>query len=515
MNFEDINTIYEKYKYCSFTYELTYDDIVNNKNVDFWNIRKVDNITYKVYSNTNIFITLNYKINGSNTGNNIDLDLGGYLTKLYENQTLSCTLFIDKQYEQPNSFQRLNWVTEGYVYFAGGDPVKVYFDTNPSPVSIGTLHYDNNGDWVIEDVTSNVPVLSDDNGYYIMYGIDNISNGNEIAIIYSGNTYSLGKIIYPPNLPTVSVNPLYKGNTQTVEVLLDNEQVIPDYYTVSYEGKELKNNKINVPTDKDNINLKITLNHPEYAHTTLDYNVPLKYYPVHNFTQLSNAVDEGLTYVQAYNFTSTVSTNLVFENITLLITDLVRITVNKDASLTFINCSIIGDRYTPELCKVTSYGKFILKNMYIDSIDLTGYVELYDTEYSYGNISNANVVCYGNTILKNNSLIIDSVFISDSDNLIIENNNMNVMNMPNKEYFPSNLYLTGKLNCLNNKFNVVLSFSEADFNTALLKTVPENDIDEFINNNTFNVTTKIGNRIYTGLFYTLIDDDTLHYKEIK
>lgn len=514
MNFEDINTIYEKYKYCSFTYELTYDDIVNNEKVDFWSIRKIDNITYKVYANTNIFITLNFKIKGSNTGNSIDLDLGGYLTRLYENQTLSCTLFVDKQYKQPTSFQRLDWVTEDYVYFAGDDPVKVYFDTNPNTVSMGTLHYNNNGDWVIEDVVNNVPAQHDTNGYYIEYTIPNISNNNEIAIIYSGTTYNLGKIIYPPNLPSVSVNPLYKGNTQTVEVLLDNEVVSSEYYSITYEGKELKNNKINVPTDKDNINLKITLNHPEYVHTTLDYIVPLKYYQVSNFTQLSDAVDEGLTFIQAYDFNSTVTTNLVFENITLQLIGRMYITINTGASLTFNNCNIIGEKYLSGTYTIKSYGKCILKNMSVNSINLEGYAELYDTEYVYGEVFEANVICYGSTIFKNN-FISSSVIISDSDDLIIENNNIFVTTMPNKEYFPSNLYLTGKLNCLNNKFNLNLSFTEAGFNTALLKTIPSNDIDKFIQNNTFQLTTKIGNQTYTGLFYTLIDDDTLHYKEVE
>ena len=49
---------------------------------------------------------------------------------------------------------------------------------------------------------------------------------------------------------------------------------------------------------------------------------------------------------------------------------------------------------------------------------------------------------------------------------------------------------------------------------ALLKTIPETDINNFINLNTFNLNNTINNTVYTGLFYNLIDTDDLIYKEL-
>ena len=106
-----------------------------------------------------------------------------------------------------------------------------------------------------------------------------------------------------------------------------------------------------------------------------------------------------------------------------------------------------------------------------------------------------------------------SLIISDSDNISILNNTFNEV-FEYADYFPNTLYLTGNLNCQGNTFIQEQTFTELNFNVALLKTIPETDINNFINLNTFNLNNTINNTVYTGLFYNLIDTDDLIYKEL-
>ena len=66
MFFEDVNTLYEKYKYCSFWYELSYDDIVDNVDcmVDFNHIT-VDNHGFFHAEMLNEFATLIFYVDES------------------------------------------------------------------------------------------------------------------------------------------------------------------------------------------------------------------------------------------------------------------------------------------------------------------------------------------------------------------------------------------------------------------------------------------------------------------
>ena len=61
MFFEDVNTLYEKYKYCSFWYELSYDDIVDNVGnmVDFFNITKPILIVHNLTLNKTTEVEIN------------------------------------------------------------------------------------------------------------------------------------------------------------------------------------------------------------------------------------------------------------------------------------------------------------------------------------------------------------------------------------------------------------------------------------------------------------------------
>ena len=119
----------------------------------------------------------------------------------------------------------------------------------------------------------------------------------------------------------------------------------------------------------------------------------------------------------------------------------------------------------------------------------------------------------------NNTNITDNLFnntliLSDSDNLTITQNQFNE-GFTILDYFPNTLYLTGTFTCTGNTFTQNLTYTEVSFNTALLKTIPGTDIQQFIHQNTFQLNNTVADETYTGLFYNLIDDDSIKYKEIE
>ena len=107
--FEDVNTLYEKYKYCSFWYELSYDDIVDNVDcmIDFLQISDGQGF-YRVNGRNNFCKAWAYVDESSNPTKHSDEEkihvyfhptlLEFYTYELYPNQSLFFPIYIDNKY---------------------------------------------------------------------------------------------------------------------------------------------------------------------------------------------------------------------------------------------------------------------------------------------------------------------------------------------------------------------------------------------------------------------------------
>lgn len=120
-------------------------------------------------------------------------------------------------------------------------------------------------------------------------------------------------------------------------------------------------------------------------------------------------------------------------------------------------------------------------------------------------------VCNNNSKFDDCSFYYSVIFSDDYITII----NSRFSGVHDTKYYPNSLYLTGEFECKNNSFNLNKSIrGDFDFNFACIKTIPETDINEFIRLNTFNIEMIVNHEFYHGLFYSLIDDSKLHYKEI-
>ena len=523
MFFEDINSIYEKYKYLSFWYEISYDEIINNtgKYVDFIEITNLtptsDNpyINLKIPSNNSFWTGFVIK-GGSRTGDDyfhVEIeDITFWIDELYEGETLKFLILVDKQYET-YSYPYPTFIARDSLIFVRdntqGWSRKVYIDFTDDVIEeleVGSLNYDSQGEWVISKTTKTVQ--EDTNGYYVTPYYT--STMNEIFYISDGDDTSyLGKIVIVPQLPQITYDTLYKGNKQHIQLYFDGTEIDDKYYSIIYGNEVLKDNIIQVPTNKDSIDIKISLNHPAYIKTTLDYSIPIDYYYVDNATDWNWALENNLNYLNMRIDDSNFLTNAEI----------------KDMHL-------IGpsNNHSMVLQKGSKLENCIIENIYIEVIETTAENTIFNECKIYGRyalglvkgsfndceLNNCNIrylrMILNDCKLENNT-IHKCLLLSDSDNISIINNTFtNVYDYA--DYFPNTLYLTGDFECRGNTFTQSKTFSELNFNVALLKTIHETDINKFIASNTFNLNNTVEGTTYTGLFYNLVDDDSLIYKEV-
>ncbi|MBR3141197.1 MAG: hypothetical protein IKF11_10135 [Methanobrevibacter sp.] len=520
MFFEDVNTLYEKYKYCSFWYELSYDDIVDNVDgmVDFIEITEVTN-SYRAYLKNDFCYGYGYVDESSKPTKHSDgeqiyvlfsseiITVMGY--NLYPNQSLYFPIYIDNKYDVRIDIPNFAPLSSMNIIKCGSesDTIKVYlkeFSTPLSTMEVGTGKYVGD-DWDTDLTTVNV--LEDSKGKYVELTANR--DGDEFTIISDGYSYFCGKILNYKSLPTITFNTLYRGNTQTIEVYFDGELIDSKYYDLLYQNQVLTNGKITISEDVTDLELEIYLKHPEYISTKLKYTLPVNYYTFTTQEELETGLSLGLTTLKI-NADLTLN-NITLNNLTLIADD------NVDLTLNSVECNNIIFK---DINIIIGDSKCYFTNCRFDTINLTPTTNYTKTHLSNSVLNNCTVnslflVCQSNSELSENSLN-ESIIFSD-DPITITSNTFTATNevTSNPEYYPLMLYLTGSFDCKNNTFNQEKTYNDFEFNVALLKTITTTDIDEFIRLNNFNIDITVNSESYDGLFYSLIDDSKLHYKEIE
>ena len=507
MFFEDVNTIYEKYKYLSFWYELSYDELVNNLDnyVDFIEITYDDHFHLNIQ---NKFWTGYIDI----VGDPGEDWLTFYINEmdplyLYSGQTIKFLICVDKQYELEYNSSPTFIVRDSLIFLrnnTNGWNRKIYIDYPEgefvSTFKVGSLHYNENGQWVISQTTKQVQ--NDYKGYYVTPHYT--TTMNEIFYISDGeDTYYLGKIILVPQLPLITYDTLYKDGKQHIQLYFDGNLIDDKYYSIIYKNEVLKDNIIDISEDINQIDIKINLNHPDYIKTTLDYSIPVNYFVLSSISDINIAKQKGVRTVINNEYDIVESLNI--SDIKLISNSL--IVANK---IHLENATLISDHIRVNNVYLKD-SKIQVETIRPDTNDFTN-IECISSNINDTILLNCKIKAYGNCIYENNEFN-NCLIISDSDNISILNNTFNEV-FEYADYFPNTLYLTGNLNCQGNTFIQEQTFTELNFNVALLKTIPETDINNFINLNTFNLNNTINNTVYTGLFYNLIDTDDLIYKEL-
>ena len=523
MFFEDVNTLYEKYKYCGFWYELPYDDIYENWDdeniVDFIEIKN----NGRLIPHNSFVVNCAYKDESSKPTKYPDappINLQYGVPTILPGESLFIYMYCDYLYENPGASSIIRPIpvvpiSSMNIIKCGteSNTVKVYLKqilhSMLPTLNVGTGKYVNGDEWDVD--LQPTPVLSDDNGYYVE--LTTRRDGDEFTVVgYEGigsnSVYFCGKILNYKALPTITFNTLYRGNTQTVEVYFDGELIDSKYYDLLYQNQVLTDNKITIGEDVTDLELEIYLKHPEYISTKLKYNLPVNYYTFTSQEELETGLSLGLTTLKI-NADLTL-TNITLNNITLIADDSVDLTLNS------VECNNIIFK---DINIIIGDSECYFNNCRFDTINLTPTTDYTKTHLSNTVLNNCTVnsmflVCQSNTELTSNNLN-ESIIFSD-DPITITSNTFTATSevTSNPEYYPLMMYLTGSFDCKNNTFNQDKTYSDFEFNVALLKTITSTDIDEFIRLNNFNIDITVNNEFYTGLFYSYIDESKLHYKEI-
>lgn len=526
MFFEDVNTLYEKYKYCIFWYELSYDDIVDNVDcmVDFIEITKPN--TYKAYLKNNFCRGYGYVDESSSPTKHSD---GEQITVIFRskiippfeyhlspNQSLFFPIYVDNEFTGRFTSLRFAPISSMNIIRCGGESntIKVYLKEllglEISTVNVGTGKYVG---YIWDTDLTTVNVLEDSEGKYVELTANR--DGDEFTIISDDVSYFCGKIVNYKALPTITFNTLYRGNTQTIEVYFDGELIDSKYYDLLYQNQVLTNGKITIGEDVTDLELEIYLKHPEYISTKLKYNLPVGYYDCNSQEDIEAGIELGLTTMHILHNTRLI--DMALDNISFK--------GQSNTLLYFENCRV--NNCNLKNIRVENINSHF-SNTYFDDTKIAGrkdidrYVEYPSRMYFNNcNIQNSKIeggflVCSDNCEFKNNR-IDDFTLIFSDDMITFTQNLFYSMQRWTKLYtniYPLMLYLTGDFKCIDNTFEIWNMYDEFTFSTAVLKTIPETDIDEFIRLNNFNITMNVDNTAYNGLFYCLIDESKLKYKEL-
>ena len=544
MDFEDINTIVEKYTGLSFWYELSFDDIVDNiTSTDENNPDRIDFIEGYIDESTgyyNLTAVNNFIVGQRQAWSTIPSRKSGSIKIHINNVNISSFpnrdsiyiyISVDKKRNNPNLYNVHWWIEDSRLILFRTDnfierkSIYIGFATGfrPDSVTAGTFYYDDNGDWVTHGKSYTIERRIEEARfrYYFDFEPDNYENDEYLFITgedWTGNTFTYtGKLINYADLPIITYDPLYKGNKQHIQLYFNGTEIDDEYYNIIYENTRLKNNTIQIPTDTDTLQVQIELNHPDYIQTTIDYELHTDYYYFGSANDIATAKELGLTTVkQNNNSAATITQGFKLNDMTIYGSDggfFCKLSGNDE--FVFTNCilnSLIIGSSIPKI----SFNNCEIKECEIDKWNWSTppyTLEVEDTNIIESTIKNARLNNCNNTNITNNTFE-NTLIVSDSDNLTITGNTFND-GFTVLDYFPNTLYLTGAFKASNNTFNQTLTYDEVSFNTALLKTIPDTDIDGFIFQNTFNLSNTVESETYTGLFYNLIDDDTLKYKEVE
>lgn len=298
-------------------------------------------------------------------------------------------------------------------------------------------------------------------------------------------------------LPILSIPTIYKGNTQTIQLLDDTEEITE--FQAYYKGELLTDNKITLPYDADDyIDITVDLLDNRYPNSTLKLKAPTQMYIANSQSDVETAISQGITTLQVGDTeTEVLLNNIELSNITLVDSNI------QLTNSTLNNCTILNSQYTDN-------GANTITNTVIRNTDYTNTSKSVYENTSFYNcrIQDSELQITG-TIYEcelTNSLII-------SDGTININNNT-FTGIGSKTYFPSHLYLTGDYIVSGNTFNLTGTFTELQFNMCLIKATNDFNVGDFINKNTFDLNIEYGTENPSTLYYNIVDDDKIRARRV-
>jgi len=298
-------------------------------------------------------------------------------------------------------------------------------------------------------------------------------------------------------LPILSIPTIYKGNTQTIQLLDDTEEITE--FQAYYKGELLTDNKITLPYDADDyIDITVDLLDNRYPNSTLKLKAPTQMYIANSQSDVETAIANGITTLQVGDTETEVLLNgIELRNITLVDSNI------QLTNSTLNNCTILNSQYTDN-------GANTITNTIIRNTDYTN-----TSKSTYENTS-----FYNSRIQDSELQITGTIYECELTNsLIISDGTININNntftgIGSKTYFPSHLYLTGDYIVSGNTFNLTGTFTELSFNMCLIKATNDFNVGDFINKNTFNLNIEYETENPSTLYYNIVDDDKIRARRV-
>ena len=341
-----------------------------------------------------------------------------------------------------------------------------------------------------------VDLNNDEKGYYLK-----LPSANDCVLgTYDARIYNqLYKVIFKEfkTLPILSIPTIYKGNTQTIQLLDDTEEITE--FQAYYKGELLTDNKITLPYDADDyIDITVDLLDNRYPNSTLKLKAPTQMYIANSQSDVETAIANGITTLQVGDTETEVLLNgIELRNITLVDSNI------QLTNSTLNNCTILNSQYTDN-------GANTITNTIIRNTDYTN-----TSKSTYENTS-----FYNSRIQDSELQITGTIYECELTNsLIISDGTININNntftgIGSKTYFPSHLYLTGDYIVSGNTFNLTGTFTELSFNMCLIKATNDFNVGDFINKNTFNLNIEYETENPSTLYYNIVDDDKIRARRV-
>lgn len=505
LTIDDINSIHEKYGVSDFFYRITKEDIENSSQLDFIDVEynsRYDRYYFKMNINLSGYYYGKNKNTGEITKINIALTGGKWylydVTPFFEQSDLyihiSGNSKITFRGPRPPRFIPLNelsiLVIDGKVV-----PKKIYIHRfgEESVIRIGSCSANRE-----TNKLKTVEVLRDEKGEYINAELTDLTL-NYFMVMAPGfyDDDFVGRVVNIKSLPIHSIHYIYKGNTQTIKLMNDTEEITE--FQAYYKGELLTDNKITLPYDADDyIDITVDLLDNRYPNSTLKLKAPTQMYIANSQSDVETAISQGITTLQVGDTeTEVLLNNIELSNITLVDSNI------QLTNSTLNNCTILNSQYTDN-------GANTITNTVIRNTDYTNTSKstYEDTSFYNSRIQDSELQITG-TIYEcelTNSLII-------SDGTININNNT-FTGIGSKTYFPSHLYLTGDYIVSGNTFNLTGTFTELSFNMCLIKAPNDFNVGEFINKNTFQLNIEYETEPTSTLYYNIVDDDKIRARRI-
>ena len=487
LTIDDINSIVEKYGDVGYWLSVPVSELPINEGdyiqVDILKITKLSaNIKWRIYCDNAMFGGIGCFTKNGNLSSSSNISPRS-------NHEYEITLRGDVDtihfYLSLNSIINGIEVHNGLLIFPISDLTVPIFNGNFDD----RFYINPNGNTRITLDGVQVPLQTDEKGSYILLpSAKRWVLGTNLLSLYT-ITFKEFKTLPIPYIPT-----LYRGTPQSIQVLnTEDDDPISDYQTY-YQGRQLKDNTIQLPYDSDEyVDIMVDLKDYRYPFCTLKLKAPTILYTADSQGDVETAIENGIQTLQVGDNQTEVTLNsITLSNVTL---------INSNIQLTdstITDCQIIDTSYTDN-------GGNNITNTIFNSVDYTNTAQSNYNQVTFTecNIHDSEINLTG-TISK--STITDTLILSDG--LInIQDNTFTGVGV--KEYFPSHLYLTGDYTVTGNTFNLTGEWTELEYNMCIIKATNDFNPSNFIKQNNLQLNITYDSEPVNTFYYNLVDEDKI------